>query len=542
MKYFFIFINILLLFKLSIKDSFSSEHLKPRVIATTDGELDDQSSMVRFLMYACDYDIAGIVQVNGVQKDGHSKDKWIEALIAKYNECLPNLKIHNPDYPDADYLLSVLKVGNENRNDLGKSPTLLSDSEGAQLIIATLLDNDPRPVHILSWGGANTTANALWQIKNNRSAEEYLKAAAKARLYCIWYQDGGGKWIENNLPEIKIYEAGADPQHDGSWRYVWDYMSVDLKYKGRMSKNPKELQVIMDTPWLSKNIKYEHGPLAASYPQDYTSEGDTPSFMPLINNGLEMDVDYTLGGWGGRPVYKNGNHMVDGGDENNGKEDFHYTFQRWLPAAQNDWAARADWCISGSYSDANHQPIAAITGEAIGELSPGQLVVLDASPSTDPDNNVLSYSWWQYFEADNAKTKLNIENNTSMDKASFITPDEPGKQLHVILEVTDNGVPALTSYKRLIFNISKASEIKSFGNTPVKIYPNPANNILNIDFSNSKPGIKTTEVINNNGCLLIRKETSNEKTSIEIGSLNPGIYFVITRDKNDQTISKFIKN
>src|SRR6188768_470875 len=63
---------------LSINFSFAQPRVKPRVIATTDGEIDDQSSMVRFLMYASDYDIAGIVQVNGVQKDGHSKDHWVE--------------------------------------------------------------------------------------------------------------------------------------------------------------------------------------------------------------------------------------------------------------------------------------------------------------------------------------------------------------------------------------------------------------------------------------------------------------------------------
>ena len=55
------------------------------------------------------------------------------------------------------------------------------------------------------------------------------KAVSKARLYCIWYQDGGGKWIEQNLPEIIIYESGA-PDHDGGWRYVWDYMSVDYYF------------------------------------------------------------------------------------------------------------------------------------------------------------------------------------------------------------------------------------------------------------------------------------------------------------------------
>ena len=182
----------------SMLSAVARQQEKPRVIVTTDGEIDDQSSMIRFLMYSSDYDVAGIVQVNGVQKDGHSKDKWIESQIAKYAECLPNLRKHNPDYPDAEYLLSVLAVGNENREDLHKLPPLLSDSEGAQLIIRTLLDSDPRPVHILAWGGANTQANALWQIKQKYSAAEWAKAVSKARLYCIWYQDGGGKWIEQN--------------------------------------------------------------------------------------------------------------------------------------------------------------------------------------------------------------------------------------------------------------------------------------------------------------------------------------------------------
>ena len=93
--------SLSLFFVLSVNSSFAQARVKPRVIVTTDGEIDDQSSMVRFLMYASDYDVAGIVQVNGVQKDGHSKDHWVEKLIAKYDECLPNLRKHRSDYPDA---------------------------------------------------------------------------------------------------------------------------------------------------------------------------------------------------------------------------------------------------------------------------------------------------------------------------------------------------------------------------------------------------------------------------------------------------------
>ena len=51
-------------------------------------------------------------------------------------------------------------------------------------------------------------------------------------------------------------------------------MSVDYYFKNRLSKNSKELQQIMDKPWLADHIKNGHGPLCAAYPQEYTSEGD----------------------------------------------------------------------------------------------------------------------------------------------------------------------------------------------------------------------------------------------------------------------------
>jgi hypothetical protein len=69
----------------AISNISSDPHVKPRVIATTDGEVDDRSSMVRFLMYASDYDVMGIVQVNSrYQEDGHSDAGWIQDQIDAY--------------------------------------------------------------------------------------------------------------------------------------------------------------------------------------------------------------------------------------------------------------------------------------------------------------------------------------------------------------------------------------------------------------------------------------------------------------------------
>jgi hypothetical protein len=410
---------------------------KPRIIATTDGEVDDRSSMVRFLMYSSDYDVAGIVQVNSkFQRNGHSSEKWVEKEIDLYEQVLPNLRKHHPDYPDAARLRAAAKVGNENRADLNRAPPDFAtrDTPGSQLIVDTLLDNDPRPVHVPSWGGANTTAYALYKLKTAYSRAEFERAASRIRIYCIWYQDAGGQWIEDNIPEAKIYEAYK-------WDNIWDYQSLT-------GPSPADVKTYMTQAWLDANVKKGHGPLGAYTPQNYISEGDTPSFLALIDNGLVQHLDYTLGGWGGCPVYDKGNHMTDGSDDGNG----HKPFWRWIPTLQNDFAARMDWCVASDFAGANHNPKAQVAGGLERSAAAGDTVTLDASGTTDPDGNTLTYKWWQYCDADSASARVTISNAGSA-AASFTAPDEPGKQIHIILEVTDDGKPPLTRYQRVIVSI-----------------------------------------------------------------------------------------
>lgn len=422
---------------------------RPRVIATTDGEVDDRSSMIRFLLYTCDFDVAGIVQVNSrYQKSGHSDKKWIEAQLDTYEKLLPQLRKHNSDYPDASQLRSVMRVGNENREDLYVAPPEMEtkNTSGAQLIIDTLLDNDPRPVHVLSWGGANTTASALWKLKTEYPKERFEYAASRIRIYCIWYQDGGGQWIQENIPQAHINEAYR-------WDNVWDYESYDhARKKGKMSANPPFVQAYMKPAWLNENVKRGHGPLGAMTPQTYISEGDTPSFLHLVNNGLDAHLDYTLGGWGGRSAYDNPtypNHITDKALKDDGNPNKMYW--RWVPAAQNDFAARMDWCVKG-FKKANHAPVVKVKGSLNRDVKAGGNIELSAT-ATDPDNNELTTRWWQYADADSTTANVTIANSDSLDTASFMVPNEPGKQVHIILEVTDNGTPALVGYQRIIYNI-----------------------------------------------------------------------------------------
>jgi hypothetical protein len=427
---------------------------KPRVIATQDGEIDDKSSMVRFLMYSSDYDVVGIVENNSIfQKRGHSKEQWLQKQIDLYAQVYPNLMKHHPDYPTPEHLKSVIRLGNENPADLQVGPDwtpvepanmATKDTPGSDLIIQTLLDDDPRPVHVPSWGGANTTAYALWKIKTTMP-DKWERAASRIRIYAICYnltnkaQDGGIPWIIKNLPEVKIYQSAA-------WSRTWNYSSV-----GKGSYSPAEVQAFMTGEWLTNNVKTGHGPLGACYPQKYVSEGDTPCFLPLINNGLNQHLDYTLGGWGGRAKVQSGNYLVDAADDAPAHPE-HKAFWRWIPAAQNDFAARMDWCLAANFAGANHNPVATVAGTLVRTVAPGETVTLDASPSTDPDGNQITFKWWQYCEADPAENRVTIT-NANAKTASFVVPNEPGKQLHIILEVTDDGAPPLTHYQRVICDI-----------------------------------------------------------------------------------------
>jgi hypothetical protein len=124
---------------------------------------------------------------------------------------------------------------------------------------------------------------------------------------------------------------------------------------------------------------------------------------------------------------------------------------RWIDAIQNDFAARADWCVK-EFRDANHAPLIQRKGLLNRNVRAGETAKLAAS-ATDPDGNKLACRWWQYADADSAVATVTIANADSLDEASFVVPNEPGKQVHIILEVTDNGTPPLTRYQRVICNI-----------------------------------------------------------------------------------------
>ena len=446
---------------------------KPRVIVLTDigNEPDDAMSMVRFLTYSNHWDVEGLLATTSRHQRKEAASWRIREIVEAYGKVRDNLEKHESGYPTADYLLSVIKDGipDYGMNVVGEG----MDSPGSELIIQTVGRDDERPVWVLVWGGPNCLAQSLWKIRKTRSPEDLKKFISKLRVYTISDQDDSGPWLRKTFPDLYYIASPGMHPYGGYHHATWIGIGGD-KFHGRFAGADFS---IVDNPWLDKHIRSK-GPLGAQYPQvEYIMEGDSPSFMYLINNGLGDPEHPDWGSWGGRyefyqprterwfaepetrALWNNAQDEVmgvDGSWHTNNKA----TIWRWRTDYQNDFVARMDWTIK-TYAEANHPPVPKLNHEQRLTAKVGERVNLSAKGSTDPDGDNLSYKWFCYLEAGAFMISSGRTGNPvkieDADKANASLTIPKGSRLgamHIILAVTDQGTPALTRYKRVIITIN----------------------------------------------------------------------------------------
>jgi hypothetical protein len=444
---------------------------RPRVIATSDGEIDDECSMVRFLLYANEWDIEAIITSSSqYHSHGHNwaGDDWIQPYLNAYAKVYPNLLKHDPRYPRPDYIRARTLLGNVKAEGEMEEVTA-----GSQYIVKVLLDEaDDQPVWLQAWGGPNTIARALKTIEQEHP-EKMGYVANKVRFFFIWEQDSTYQdyirphWAKYNIPTIVSDQFIAIA-------YNWNRIIPEDKHK------------FFSGTWMKENILQGHGPLCALYKAHddgrFRSEGDSPAFMHTIVTGLRSMESPGWGGWGGRYIKVRENTWFDSVHESgyeypegrwysstawgrqrlrkniqNDKELMAYLkpIWRWADAFQNDFAARADWCIK-SYDEANHPPVVKLAHDRDLKVRPGDTMALSANGTKDPDGDELTYQWWQYKEVDTYGGTIEIK-DAGQKVASFAVPDDAseGQTIHIICEVTDNGVPSLTRYQRVIVEVKK---------------------------------------------------------------------------------------
>jgi hypothetical protein len=447
---------------------------KDRIIVLTDieNEPDDAMSMVRFLTYSNQWDVEGLVATTSAHQKRETAAWRIREIIEAYGKVKDNLEKHEQGYPTADYLLSIIREGYKNygMNAVGKG----MDSPGSELIIETVDKEDSRPVWVLVWGGPNCLAQALWKVKETRTEKELEKFVSKIRVYTVSDQDDSGPWIRKTFKNLFYIASPGFHRYGGYHHATWSGISGD-HFHARCDGGNYSL---VENSWLDKHIRRK-GPLGEQYPyMKYLMEGDSPTFMFLIENGLNDPDHPDWGGWGGRyelyqprfekwflepetrPLWTNVADEVFGHD-GRWHTTNHATIWRWREHFQNDFAARMDWTIK-SYEKANHPPVPKLAHDQYLTAKAGDRVNLSAEGSSDPDGDNLSYKWIHYdepgtFALGTARTGNAVKiNDDDMANAWFTAPKK-GRMgtMHIILTVTDHGTPALTRYKRVIITISK---------------------------------------------------------------------------------------
>jgi hypothetical protein len=467
---------------------------KPRVVVISDigNEPDDQMSFVRLLLYSNELDLEAMIATTSTWQKKATHPETMRQLIDAYAQVRPNLLRHAQGWPEAADLAARVFAGQSAYGLAATGPG--RTSEGAMALLRAAAKDDPRPLWICIWGGAATLAQALIEARATRTPEEVAKIVAKLRVYSISDQDDAGPWIRREFPDLFYIVSPSTPTSGEYYFATWTGISGDRYYRNGAGAD----FTTVTNEWLDAQIRSK-GPLGKVYPKFmFIMEGDTPSFLGLIDNGLESWRRPDWGGWGGRYVYRQPygeTHPIwtQGGDEFarvtsqdavvgvDGAEHVsdQATIWRWREAFQNDFAARMTWTIA-DFAHANHNPVAVVEGKTGKDtiemdVNAGQSVTLDARGSSDPDaGQSLQFRWFHYAEAGSTDGNLAAVTLTGADSPLVtVHADAPCRPLwlpmlpcrgsgtaHIVLAVTDNGSPRLTSYRRILLHVHPADASK----------------------------------------------------------------------------------
>ncbi len=448
---------------------------KKRLIVLTDigSDPDDTESTCRLLLYSNEIDIEGLIAATSIWRPT-PEPQLILGVIEAYANIQRNLLLHDPAFPSAASFSGLVKQGIAEYGLKGVGAG--KDSEGSDWILQALESNDSRPLWISIWGGANTLAQALYKLRATKPTDELHRLVAKLRVYAISDQDDSGPWIRKTFPNLFYIVSPGGDYSAATWQ------GINLVVPGIDNS-------CISNEWIAENIQERHGPLGAAYPDvAYGMEGDTPSWLGLIPNGLNDMEHPDWGSWGGRyklyqpvipigdpktfiggipipqesrPIWTNANDAytppayqdyglaVHPGDKT--FQGFKETVWRWRNDFQNDFAARMAW-TTGTYERTNHPPVVTLNQPSELTVQGGKYFGLSATAS-DPDGDSLTYYWFQYPEAGTFNSLIDL-GAPDMNGIYAAAPkvDKP-ETLHIIVRVTDKGTPRLSRYQRTILTV-----------------------------------------------------------------------------------------
>ena len=317
---------------------------KPRVVITADPELDDNNSMIRYILMSDGYLTEGLIYASSQfhwTGDGTGKtlnvpgreynrnglnlcpctswrwspnERFIDDVVDAYEKAYPNLRIHSKGYPSPAELRSKIKWGNVQFDG-----EMEKDTDGSSLIKSLLLDNINEPIYLHAWGGQSTIARALKSIEDQyRNTPQWAairgRVISKAVIHPSGDQDNtAANYIRPNWPEIRYgngggaagaglaYNAQSSVADADKVFYSAGWMQENVSSKGEFGKLQR---VWGDGKQMVKGDRFDYfgesgktadelqkeGYIVWTPPHpkgEFLAEGDTGTFLSLLDNGLE---------------------------------------------------------------------------------------------------------------------------------------------------------------------------------------------------------------------------------------------------------------
>jgi len=437
----------------------ASHSLKPRLVVCTDiapadVEPDDMESMVRLMAYADCFEIEALITSVGWNCDPYPLEwqQYLFRVITAYAKDVPNLmkrsgqkkhlslKKENGQqelgyWPSAEYITSRAVMGSMYGGI--KAIGERNDSPGSELLIRLADEDDSRPIYVAAWGGANTLAQAIWRVKQTRSDDEVKNFVHKFRLFTITDQD-----MQYSMRMNRAYSSHMwlRKEFKDDLQFIWD----EGAWQEQCELGKRHWQQHQD-------MIQGKGALGKEYPTyKWGVEGDTPSFLYVMPNGLNDPEDPHQCGWAG---YHERGLCADSlttawtsWQEPLRSISVGYK-QRFYPDELNDFCARMQWAAEGK---GNHNPQIVIASLQI-TAKAGDTIRLDASKSFDSDGDALRFLWWQQPEI--GHSRIAIEAADQSIATIRIPANADSDAIHLICEVHDDGPFHLVSYRRIIVRI-----------------------------------------------------------------------------------------